>query len=223
MASTTFSAGTVISSSWLNDVNTGIYTTLGTKVSANSPTLITPILGVATATSINKITFTQPATGATLTIPDGATATVSGTNTGDQVLTSYAQWAGGTFTGAVTFSAAVTSSGILTAKVVRNNIVALGNITGTATVDMAAGSTFTATVTGNVVISFTNSPAAGVDQTVYLKLTNAGAFATTFQAGSKYPGGAAPTFTAAGKDLYAVWYDVEQTAYVVGSVWKDYK
>lgn len=38
-----------------------------------SPTLVTPVLGVATATSINKVTITQPATGATLTIPDGVT------------------------------------------------------------------------------------------------------------------------------------------------------
>lgn len=217
MTSKTFSPGTVIDSNWLNDVNTAVYTTLGTKVSAISPTLTTPVLGAATATSINKITFTQPATGATLIIPDGATATVSGTNTGDQNLTPYALLAGAAFTGTVTFS------GLLTAKVLRSTVLALGNITGTVNVDMAAASTFTATVTGNVVISFTNSPPAGVDQTVYLKITNGGAFTTTFQAGTKFPGGAAPTFTAAGKDLYAIWYDVEQTAYVVGSVWKDYK
>ncbi len=55
-----------------------------------SPTLVTPVLGVATATSINKLTLTQPATGSTLTIDDGftvhatANATISGTNTGDQ-------------------------------------------------------------------------------------------------------------------------------------------
>ncbi len=55
-----------------------------------TPTLVTPVLGVATATSINKLTLTQPATGSTLTIDDGftvhatANATISGTNTGDQ-------------------------------------------------------------------------------------------------------------------------------------------
>jgi hypothetical protein len=51
-------------------------------VRQTTPTLITPVLGVATATSVNKITITQPATGATLTIPDGVTLTgpaVSGT------------------------------------------------------------------------------------------------------------------------------------------------
>lgn len=57
-----------------------------------SPTLVTPTLGVASATSINKVAITAPAIGATLTIADGKTltvsndATVSGTNTGDQTI-----------------------------------------------------------------------------------------------------------------------------------------
>lgn len=42
-----------------------------------SPTLVTPTLGVATATSINKVALTAPATSATLTIADGKTATFS--------------------------------------------------------------------------------------------------------------------------------------------------
>lgn len=67
----------------------------GALVFGTSPTLTTPVLGVATATSINKVALTAPATSATLTIADGATLTVSasatitngthsGTNTGDQ-------------------------------------------------------------------------------------------------------------------------------------------
>jgi hypothetical protein len=43
----------------------------------NTPTFITPILGVATATTLNKVTVTQPATGATLTIADGKTLSAS--------------------------------------------------------------------------------------------------------------------------------------------------
>ncbi len=49
----------------------------GPIVLATSPTLVTPTLGVATATSINKVTFTAPATSATLTIADGKTLTVN--------------------------------------------------------------------------------------------------------------------------------------------------
>jgi hypothetical protein len=40
-----------------------------------SCTMTTPVLGVAAATSINKVAFTAPATSATLTIPDGVTFT----------------------------------------------------------------------------------------------------------------------------------------------------
>lgn len=49
----------------------------GAPVRATSPTLTTPTLGVATATTINKLTITQPATGSTLTIADGQTLTVN--------------------------------------------------------------------------------------------------------------------------------------------------
>lgn len=53
----------------------------GNVVFATSPTLTTPVLGVATATTINKITITQPASGSTLTIVDGKTLTISNTLT----------------------------------------------------------------------------------------------------------------------------------------------
>ncbi len=67
---------------------TGTVTVLGNSttgtgaiVLANTPTLITPVLGVATATSINKLAITAPATAATLTIADGKTFTCSNTLT----------------------------------------------------------------------------------------------------------------------------------------------
>ncbi len=53
----------------------------GSLVFATSPTLTTPVLGIATATSINKVAFTAPATSATLTIADGKTATINNTLT----------------------------------------------------------------------------------------------------------------------------------------------
>jgi hypothetical protein len=51
----------------------------GAAVFATSPTLVTPTLGVASATSVNKVTITAPATGSTLTIADGKTLTASNT------------------------------------------------------------------------------------------------------------------------------------------------
>src|SRR5262249_24981814 len=52
-------------------------TTVGTLASPvmTSPTMTTPTLGVATATSINKVTITAPATAATLTIANAKTVT----------------------------------------------------------------------------------------------------------------------------------------------------
>jgi hypothetical protein len=49
----------------------------GNNVLATSPTLTTPTLGAATATSINKVALTAPATGSTLTIADGKTLTAN--------------------------------------------------------------------------------------------------------------------------------------------------
>ena len=69
----------------------------GINVFATSPTLVTPVLGVATATTINKLTITPPNTGSTLAIADGKTLTVSNTltfNGNDSVSVTFG--AGGT-------------------------------------------------------------------------------------------------------------------------------
>jgi len=67
---------------------TGVVSALGQNVTgsggivlATSPSLTTPTLGVASATSINKVALTAPATGSTLTIADGKTLTVNNTIT----------------------------------------------------------------------------------------------------------------------------------------------
>jgi hypothetical protein len=49
----------------------------GSLVFANTPTLVTPVLGVATATSVNKMAITAPATSSTLAVADGKTFTVN--------------------------------------------------------------------------------------------------------------------------------------------------
>lgn len=50
-------------------------TTSTNLVFSTSPTLVTPALGVASATSVNKVAITAPATSATLTLIDGTTLT----------------------------------------------------------------------------------------------------------------------------------------------------
>lgn len=52
----------------------------GSLVFATSPTLVTPTLGVATATSLNKVTVTAPASSATLTLANGSSLITSGGN-----------------------------------------------------------------------------------------------------------------------------------------------
>ena len=52
-----------------------------TNKTLTSPTMTTPTLGVASATSINKVAITAPATGSTLTIAEGKTLTASNTLT----------------------------------------------------------------------------------------------------------------------------------------------
>ena len=58
---------------------TGVTTSTGSGsvVLDTSPTLVTPVLGAATATSINRVAITAPATSATLTIANGKTLTAN--------------------------------------------------------------------------------------------------------------------------------------------------
>lgn len=62
-------------------VSTAQQTALDLKGNITSQTFVTPNIGVATATSVNKLTLTQPATTATLTIIEGKTFTASNTIT----------------------------------------------------------------------------------------------------------------------------------------------
>jgi hypothetical protein len=116
-----------------------------------------------------------------------------------------------------------TFTGIQTVPVQRFKVLSLGNVSGPVQIDLAVASTFTATITAATTFSFKNAPPAGFDQTVYLKLTNASVGAA-FIAGTQFPNnGTPPAYSTNGRDLLAVWYDVEQQTYVVGTVWKGYK
>jgi hypothetical protein len=76
---TMFTAPTFTGHTTIEGVTATGATGTGNLVFSSSPTLTTPTLGVATATSINKVTITTPSTGATLNISDGKT--LSSTNT----------------------------------------------------------------------------------------------------------------------------------------------
>ncbi len=85
MPSINFSSGTTVPATWLNDVDDAVFNVVPLLAPKVMPVFTAPDLGNAIAATINKVAITAPASGATLTIPDGATAVVSGTNTGDQL------------------------------------------------------------------------------------------------------------------------------------------
>lgn len=74
---TSLTSGSVLVGNGTSAVTLVATTGSGSFVRATSPTLVTPTLGVATATSINKVTVTAPATSSTLTIDDGVTFRVT--------------------------------------------------------------------------------------------------------------------------------------------------
>lgn len=126
----------------------------GMLVFQNTPTLITPILGVATVTSINKVTITQPATSAILTILDGKTFTVNNTltiastdgitmTTPTTSFTAARTDAANIFTGIQTLSSVLTPAGI--------SLIVASNISSTASkfgIGLANNGTVRAPTTG---------------------------------------------------------------------------
>jgi hypothetical protein len=135
---------------------------------SDSPTLVTPTLGVATATSINKVALTAPATGSTLTIADGKTLTASNTLTFTGTDgSSVAFGTGGTvaYTGNKLSVFAATTSAELAGVI--------SDETGSGALVFANSPTFTDDITLG-----TQQTTAG---SIILANTAAGAFATTIQ------------------------------------------
>ena len=122
----------------------------GLVVFATSPTLVTPTLGVATATTVNKLTLTAPTTGSTLTIDDGFTlhttgnvtalsGSSTGTNTGDQTTIS---------------GNAGTATALQTARTINGiSFDGTANITVTAAAGTLSGTTLASGVTGSSLTS----------------------------------------------------------------------
>jgi len=136
----------------ITSFGTGVQTALGQNVTgsggivlATSPTLVTPTLGVASATSINKVTITTPATGSTLTLADGSTLATSG---------AFSL----TLTTTATTNVTLPTSGTLvnTAVTTLSSLVSIGTITsGTwnaSVIGVAYGGTGASSLTANNVL-----------------------------------------------------------------------
>lgn len=131
----------------------------GANVFAISPTLVTPAIGAATATTVNKVTITAPASAATLTIPDGVTLigpaasgtamTLGNTETITGVKTFGSAGAvgrlklAGTTSGTTVVDAAAVASGTITVPAASDTLV------GKATTDTFTNKTFDTAGAGN--------------------------------------------------------------------------
>jgi len=175
---------------------TAAVTGTGKMVLDTSPTLVTPVLGVATITSINKLAVTAPATSATLTVADGATLATSG---------AYSLTLTATAATNVTFPttgtlATLAGAEALTNKTITNptvtnyveSVVAIGNSSTSHTLALTNGTVQTVTLTGNC--TFTMPTATAGKSFVLIVSTGAGSFTGTFTS-VKWPSNAAPTLT----------------------------
>jgi hypothetical protein len=186
------------------EINTefdNIQTAVNSKADTASPTFTTPILGVATATSINKVTITAPATSATLTIADGSTLANSGaysltlTSTAATNVTLPTTGTLATLAGTEAFTNKTLTTPVLTNPTVTNyveSVVAIGNSSTSQTLALTNGTVQTVTMTGNC--TFTMPTATAGKSFVLIVSSGAGGFTGTFTS-VKWPNNAAPTLT----------------------------
>jgi hypothetical protein len=116
------------------------------------------------------------------------------------------------------------TGGVCTGRVdfltTRSKTVALGDVSGATALNLALGQTFTATVTGATVFSFSNVPVTGYTMAVVLHLTNGGSAAVTWPGTVAWAGGAgAPSLTVSGTDLLGfITFDGGTTWIGVGAI-----
>jgi len=79
------------------------------------------------------------------------------------------------------------------------NVNSLGSVTGATTINCALANYVRATSTGVTTWSVTNVPTGSF--TIFLELTNGGAYSQTWMSGIKWPSATPPTLTASGVDV----------------------
>ena len=101
-------------------------------------------------------------------------------------------------TGAVALADAILSRPTLKDYAVEG--VAIGNAGASRTFDLTTGNFFSVTIDQATTFTFSNPPASGDFGCFVMEVTNGSAFAITWPASVDWPGGTAPTLTAAGVD-----------------------
>ena len=213
---------------------TGVTSSTGTVavVLSNTPTLVTPVLGVASATSINKVALTAPATGSTLTIADGKTLTASnsltlaGTDSTTMTFPSSSATVAGlgiaqSFTAKQTFTGATASLASAFINATESSTISATAATGTINYDVttqsvlyyttSASANWTVNIRGNGTTSLNTLMSTNDSLTVVFLVTQG---ATAYYNSAlqidgnsvtpKYQGGTAPTSgNASGVDAYS--------------------
>ena len=145
----------------------------GKFVFDGTPTLVTPVLGVATATSINKLTLTAPATAATLTIADGKTLTANNSLTLSGTDASTLNIGTGGTLGTAAYTAATAYSPVAgSASIVTTGALDSGSITsGFGSIDVGADAISGGAISGTT-LAATGNTTIGSGGTAFLTVTN---------------------------------------------------
>lgn len=172
VGSSSISSGTTTRILYDNSGTLGEYTISGSGTvvaMAASPVFTAPTLGAATATTINKVTITQPATGSTLTIVDGGSLITAGAFalTFTATATSNLTIPAGSNTAYSTLSGSITSAQLATSLTneTGTGLVVLNANPSMSSIILAAGTATAATaplyftISGSVVLT---SAVAGV-------------------------------------------------------------
>lgn len=191
----TLTSATILAGNGTSAVSLFTTTGSGTVVAlATSPTLVTPVLGVATVTSINKVTITTPATSAILTILNGKTFIVNKTLTLDGTDSTTMTFPGSSDT-VMGLAAVQTLTGKKTVAQIVQTITAYSPAgAGTATLDLSLGNIFTVNVpAGNITVALSN---ASTGQCFMIRFVNNASVRTiTYFTTIKWDGGVAPTLS----------------------------
>ena len=202
LTSNTLSGTTAQFNTALSD---GDFATLAGTETLTNKTLTTPVLGVATATSVNKVALTAPATSATLTIADGKTLTASNSLT-----------LAGTDATTMTFpatSATVAGLSILeTFTASQRGTVTTDN---DGSFDMNVTNNFKCTPTATFALTFTNITAG---QSGYVLLVNTSGYTVTAAATTKVNTSFLTTVSAAGTYLLSYFTDGTNVYVTTGGI-----
>ena len=183
----------------------------------NSPTLITPNIGVATATSVNKVAITAPASSATLTLANGSTLATSGANSITLTSTGATN-----VTLPTTGTLATTSANTFTGSQI-GGVTSLTSSGGTVAINLANNNNFSHTLTENTTLGAPSNPVAGQSGMIVFTQHASAPKTLGYNAFWKFAGGVVPALTATNGAVDVFVYYVESATRATCSLIKDVK